>query len=122
MPLLLFGSTSSLPSQRMLYREDGSILDRGSIFDHFRLTYMAPDHRKHCVALFWHLPAHKHCVIAWRQDELPKEQKIIVPGLLSAIEALELVRATDGLISNAVPSPIIFRIENLHSAPMVHTE
>lgn len=127
MPTLFFGSMSSLgidqdlrpdPStlKRHLYRADGSIIPRGSIFDHFRLTYMAPDHGLHCVGSFWHLPEEKHCAIAWRENNLAKEQKVFMPGLLSAIEGLELARSTFPI---SMPSSIIFRLENLHSSPLV---
>lgn len=120
MPVLIFASING--SKRQLFREDGTILDRGSVFDHFRLTSMAPDHGLNAVGNFWHLPALKHSAIAWRMDGLPKEQKIFLPGLLKATEALELARvATESCsaVASLMPSPIIFRVENLHEDPLI---
>jgi len=108
MPLFLFGSMSS-DTSRELHGDDGRIFERGSIWDHFRLTGLATESDLHCVATFWHLPTYRHSCLAWRQDGYRKEQKVIVPGLLTWREALELSRVA---FPDVIPSPIIFRIAN----------
>lgn len=122
MPLLFFGTMKSpegiaLTSKRALYRADGQVIPRGSIFDHFRLTHLAPKSQKHCVANFWHLPEEKHCAIAWRENHLAKEQKVFMPGLLTPTDGLELARETFDFL---IPSPIFFRLKNLHGSPKIY--
>ena len=122
MPLLFYGRLED--GKRRLYGKNLRPIET-STFDSWKIKHLAPFPDLPYLANFWWFEERKHSAVSWnerRQDvSLPigirvnerdrsREQTVFLPGLLSHMDAVEIIRTE--FPRYLLPSPIVFRFNN----------
>lgn len=122
MPLLFYGRLGS--GKRKLYNREMRLIET-SAFDSWKIKHLAPRPKVPDLANFWWFTQSNHTAIAWNEGRMDitlphgivdnepgrlREQTIFIPGLLSRIDAVEIMRTE--FPSYLAPSPLVFRFNN----------
>lgn len=127
MPLLFYGRLEH-GGKRRLYSKDLAPIE-SSVFDSYKVKHLAPHHRRSDLANLWHFVDRKHTAVSWNECRMDirlhrgilanetrdyKEQTIFIPGFLTWMETLEVMRTE--FPDYLVPGAIVFRFNNQDGA------
>lgn len=131
MPLLFYGRLTD--GKRRLYSKDLRLIET-SVFDGFKVRHLAPHFRLPDLANLWWFVDRKHTAVSWGEIRIDlmqprgiianedlesiKEQTVFIPGFVSHIDALEIIRTS--FPRWLIPSPLTLRFNNQDEAFEYH--